>query len=104
LAPHLERTRVTVEGAIDRPPMPESASAELFALARDLVPGLVGTTVGGGSDGNFTAALGVPTLDGLGAVGGGAHSDHEFVQVDTMATRAHLVAELVGAVRGRRLR
>jgi acetylornithine deacetylase/succinyl-diaminopimelate desuccinylase-like protein len=43
-----------------------------------------GLAVGGGSDGNFTAAIGVPTLDGLGAVGGGAHADHEYVVVDTM--------------------
>jgi glutamate carboxypeptidase len=99
LAPHLDGTEVTVEGAIDRPPLPESASAELFALARHLVPDLVGTTVGGGSDGNFTSALGVPTLDGLGAVGGGAHADHEFVEIDTMAARAHLVAGLIDAVR-----
>ena len=48
------------------------------------MPGLQGVAVGGGSDGNFTAALGVPTLDGLGAVGGGAHADHEYVLVDTM--------------------
>ena len=54
-----------------------------------------GVGVGGGSDGNFTAAIGVPTLDGLGAVGGGAHADHEFVIVDTMVARAHLVAGIV---------
>ena len=51
--------------------------------------------MGGGSDGNFTAALGVPTLDGLGAVGGGAHADHEYVVVDTMPARAGLVAGIV---------
>ncbi|MFD8549866.1 M20 family metallopeptidase [Streptomyces sp. NPDC059649] len=98
LAPHLDEAEVTVEGGIGRPPMPESASAELFTLAQRLLPGLEATAVGGGSDGNFTAALGVPTLDGLGAVGGGAHADHEYLVVDTMAERAHLVAGLVKAI------
>ena len=54
-----------------------------------------GVAVGGGSDGNFTAAIGVPTLDGLGAVGGGAHADHEHVVVDTMVDRARLLAALI---------
>ncbi|MFE3684645.1 M20 family metallopeptidase [Streptomyces sp. NPDC059095] len=101
LGPHLAEARITVEGAIGRPPMPEAASAELFALARQLAPGIEGVAVGGGSDGNFTAALGVPTLDGLGAVGGGAHADHEYLLVDTMAERANLVTGLVTALRGR---
>ena len=57
--------------------------------------GVQGVAVGGGSDGNFTAACGVPTLDGLGAVGGGAHADHEHVVVDAMAPRAALVAGLL---------
>lgn len=98
LAPHLDEAKIAVQGSISRPPMPESASAELFAAARRLLPGLEGRAVGGGSDGNFTAALGVPTLDGLGAVGGGAHADHEFLVVDAMAERAHLVAGLVHAM------
>ncbi|MFF7690863.1 M20 family metallopeptidase [Streptomyces syringium] len=97
-APHLDEARIAVQGAISRPPMPESASVELFAVARRLLPGLEGRAVGGGSDGNFTAALGVPTLDGLGAVGGGAHADHEFLVIDAMAERANLVAGLVHAV------
>ncbi|MFJ6792696.1 M20 family metallopeptidase [Streptomyces sp. NPDC091268] len=101
LAPHLAEARIEVEGSIGRPPMPESASAELFALARTLVPDLEGKAVGGGSDGNFTAALGVPTLDGLGAVGGGAHADHEYLVVESMAERARLVADLVTAIRRR---
>jgi glutamate carboxypeptidase len=82
---------IEVHGEIDRPPMPESASATLFPIAAEVMPGLVGVAVGGGSDGNFTAALGVPTLDGLGAVGGGAHADHEHVLVDTMEARAALL-------------
>jgi glutamate carboxypeptidase len=79
--------------------MPESASAELFAVAKQLLPHLEGKAVGGGSDSNFTAALGVPTLDGLGAVGGGAHADHEYLVIDAMAERANLVAGLVNAIR-----
>ncbi|MGW7355983.1 M20 family metallopeptidase [Streptomyces sp. NPDC054802] len=101
LAPHLDEARIAVQGGVGRPPMPESASAELFALAERLLPGIEGVAVGGGSDGNFTAALGVPTLDGLGAVGGGAHADHEYLVVDAMAERARLVAGLVHARRDR---
>ena len=67
--------------------MPESASAELMPLALAHDASVVGVAVGGGSDGNFTAARGVPTLDGLGAVGGGAHADHEYVEVETMPGR-----------------
>lgn len=99
LAPHLDGAEISVRGAVGRPPMPESASAELFAMAKTLVPHLEGTAVGGGSDGNFTAALGVPTLDGLGAVGGGAHADHEYLVIEAMAERAKLVAGLVHAIR-----
>ncbi|MFJ3909758.1 M20 family metallopeptidase [Streptomyces vinaceus] len=102
LAPHLDEAEITVRGAVGRPPMPESASAELFEVARRLLPGIEGKAVGGGSDGNFTAALGVPTLDGLGAVGGGAHADHEYLVVDAMAERAHLVTGLVNAIRDSR--
>jgi glutamate carboxypeptidase len=101
LAPHHDEARIAVQGGVGRPPMPESASAELFVLAEGLLPGIEGVAVGGGSDGNFTAALGVPTLDGLGAVGGGAHADHEYLVVDAMAERARLVAGLVHARRDR---
>lgn len=98
LEPHLPEATVEVSGGVNRPPMPESSSTELFAMARDILPGVVGASVGGGSDGNFTAAIGVPTLDGLGAVGGGAHADHEYLVVDAMAERAGLVAGLVTAL------
>jgi glutamate carboxypeptidase len=95
--------RVEVTGGIDRPPMHPSASEQLYplAVAAAVQAGLgavTGVAVGGGSDGNFTAAIGVPTLDGLGAVGGGAHADHEFVVVDTMVERAALVAALIDSV------
>jgi glutamate carboxypeptidase len=91
---------VEVTGGLERPPMPESASTTLFEVARSAaaaegLPAVAGVAVGGGSDGNFTAALGVPTLDGLGAVGGGAHADHEFVLVDTMIDRARLLSAIV---------
>jgi glutamate carboxypeptidase len=92
---------VEVSGGLDRPPMQESSSTSLFAIAQWAAAaiGLAevgGVAVGGGSDGNFTAAIGVPTLDGLGAVGGGAHADHEYVLVDTMVDRARLLAGIVG--------
>jgi glutamate carboxypeptidase len=94
------RTRLTVAGGIERPPMERSASvATLFRLARDVAADLgrplgEGGT-GGGSDGNFTAALGVPTLDGLGAVGGGAHAVDEHVTVADLSWRAALLAGLL---------
>jgi len=91
---------IQVTGGVDRPPMPSSASATLFpvAVAAGAAIGfgeVVGVGVGGGSDGNFTAAVGVPTLDGLGAVGGGAHADHEYVLVDTLVPRATLLAAII---------
>ncbi|KZB82984.1 glutamate carboxypeptidase [Amycolatopsis regifaucium] len=98
LSPRLDGAEITVLGGIHRPPMPESAAASLFAVAEELLPGVEGVAVGGGSDGNFTAALGIPTLDGLGAVGGGAHADHEYLLVDSMVERANLVTGLVRAV------
>jgi len=98
LVPHLAGAKITVQGGIARPPMPESSAVGLFALAKARRPDLQATSVGGGSDGNFTGALGVPTLDGLGAVGGGAHADHEYLLVDTMVERARLVAGLVHAI------
>ncbi len=91
LTPVAPEATVEASGGIGRPPMPESASAALYPLAEAVMPGIGGVAVGGGSDGNFTAALGVPTLDGLGAVGGGAHADHEFVIVDTMPGRVDLL-------------
>ena len=93
----LEGSRLTMSGGIGRPPMHESAASELFALAEKVaakvgIAGLQGVVVGGGSDGNFTAAVGVQTLDGLGAVGGGAHGDAEHVVLSTMPARAALIA------------
>jgi glutamate carboxypeptidase len=92
--------RIVVRGGVNRPPMPVEASAELFASA-ELAAAAVGigavegVSVGGGSDGNFTAALGIPTLDGLGVVGGGAHADHEWVDIASLPERAALLATLL---------
>jgi glutamate carboxypeptidase len=100
LEPHLDGPVVTVDGGFNRPPMPEAAAAGLFAAAQRLLPGIEGRSVGGASDGNLTAALGVPTLDGLGAVGGGAHADHEYLELDRMAERASLITGLVREIAG----
>jgi len=86
---------ISVTGSVGRPPMPEGSAGELLGIARGHDPAIAAVVVGGGSDGNFTAAVGVPTLDGMGAVGGGAHADHEHVLVDTMPDRARLVAAVV---------
>lgn len=101
LAPVTPDVRIEVHGEVGRPPMPESASASLFPIAQAVAPGIGGVAVGGGSDGNFTAALGVPTLDGLGAVGGGAHADHEWVDVAAMPARVDLLAGIIRGILGR---
>lgn len=104
LVPHDAEAAISVTGGVNRPPMAEDSSAGLFAAAAHaaadagLAP-FVGVSVGGGSDGNFTAALGIPTLDGLGVVGGGAHADHEWVDVASLPERAALLAALVIALR-----
>jgi glutamate carboxypeptidase len=95
-----EGASLTVQGGINRPPLEEAASAVLFELAvraarRCGIPEPGRAAVGGGSDGNFTAALGVPTLDGLGAVGAGAHAEGEYVVVAAMPERAALLAEML---------
>ncbi len=103
LKPFDKRCAVEVAGGLNRPPMERSAGVRrLFQTARALGAEL-GVTVeesssGGGSDGNFTAALGVPTLDGLGAVGEGAHAPHESILIDRIADRTALLAKLVAAL------
>lgn len=92
--------RLTVLGGKKRPPLEPESSAELFALASRIASELGqepprGVAVGGASDGNCTAAVGCPTLDGLGAVGGGAHADSEHVRVTQMIPRTRLLAQLV---------
>lgn len=98
-----ERTAVSVTGGLDRPPLERTAQvARLYQQAsevgRELGQALGEGSTGGGSDGNFTAALGVATLDGLGAVGDGAHALHEHVEIESLADRAALVAGLIATV------
>ncbi len=105
LRPVLDGARLEVVGGPNRAPLEAEASAGLFARAARLadelgLPPLVGRSVGGASDGNFTAGIGVPTLDGLGAIGGGAHADDEHVRVSELAGRAALVAALTADVLG----
>ncbi len=100
LPPVLPGARVEVCGGPNRPPLERAASAILFArageLAADLgLPPLTGASVGGASDGNFTAGVGTPTLDGLGAIGGGAHGADEHVLVGELPGRAALLAVLL---------
>ena len=97
-------TVTAVTGGPNRPPLPASASASLFDLAVSAADGLGlgelhGVSVGGGSDGNFTAAAGCPTLDGLGAVGDGAHAEGEYVRLSAMPQRAALVAGIIERIR-----
>ncbi|MFF1614468.1 M20 family metallopeptidase [Amycolatopsis sp. NPDC058278] len=106
LVPVLADARIRIAGGINRPPLEAAASAELFALADELASGLgIGpltrAAVGGASDGNFTAGLGIPTLDGLGAVGGGAHADDEHVVVAELPRRTALLAALTETVLAR---
>ena len=94
------RTTVSADGGLDRPPLERTALVERLyreaqQVARALGQELAEGGTGGGSDGNLTAALGVPTLDGLGAIGDGAHALHEHVDIDTLPDRAALVAGLI---------
>jgi glutamate carboxypeptidase len=96
----LPGTTLTVTGGPNRPPLPTQASAWLFALAEEVAAelglgSLGAVAVGGGSDGNFTAAVGCPTLDGLGAVGDGAHAEGEHVLIGSMPERAALLAAVI---------
>ncbi|MEQ1605998.1 MAG: M20 family metallopeptidase [Pyrinomonadaceae bacterium] len=97
-----ERVSLTIDGGINRPPMERTASVvELYENAQRLASGfgykLGETQVGGASDGNFVAALGVPVLDGLGISGAGAHTLGEYILVSDIANRAALVTLLLSA-------
>jgi len=94
------RVRVSVEGGLNRPPMERNAANEALlarAIAIAAAAGweVEGAVVGGGSDGNFTSALGVPTLDGLGSVGGGAHTSDEHIRIAESLDRVGLLAALL---------
>ena len=101
--PHHPRVRLEVSGGFERPPLERSSDvARLYNRAREIAGelgfDLAEGATGGGSDGNFTAAVGVPTLDGLGAVGDGAHALHEHVDVESLPLRAALVAGLLATL------
>ena len=98
------RVQLRVSGGFNRPPLERSPQvAALFAAAQAVAAELGRThdegATGGASDGNFTAALGIPTLDGLGAEGDGAHALHEHVLVESIPFRAALLAGLILQIR-----
>jgi len=100
LKPFNRQCKLDIKGGVNRPPMertPGVASLyeKAFAIAKQLGWKLEEAAVGGGSDGNFTAGLGIPTLDGLGAVGEGAHATHESILISELPRRAALIAELI---------
>ena len=103
LRPVDKRCSIQVEGGLNRPPMERTpAIGKLFQTARgcakELGVELEESATGGGSDGNFTAALGVPTLDGLGGVGEGAHAANESILLDRIADRTALLAMLLAGL------
>ena len=103
LKPFDKRCAIEVSGGLNRPPMERSAGVRhLFQtaceLGKDLGVALEESSSGGGSDGNFTAALGIPTLDGLGAGGEGAHAPNESILTNRIADRTALLAKLVAAL------
>jgi glutamate carboxypeptidase len=101
--PHLDGASVTVSGELNRPPMERSAGIiAAFERAKEIGASigqeLTEGSTGGGSDGNFTAALGVPTLDGLGCVGDGAHADHEHILLEHLQPRTALITMLLASL------
>ncbi|MDE3179836.1 MAG: M20/M25/M40 family metallo-hydrolase, partial [Acidobacteriota bacterium] len=102
LKPIHDGARIFVKGGINRPPMERRHARGLFAKARDLAAALgfdlQEASTGGGSDGSFAAAMGVPTLDGLGGVGVGAHARHEQVIIRELPRRAALLASLLASI------
>jgi glutamate carboxypeptidase len=103
LQPKLAGARLRVSGGVDRPPMERSAGTIRLAQLAQRLAGEVGfalseTSTGGGSDGNFTAAIGVATLDGLGPDGGGAHADAEHLLVQSWLDRTELLRRLIEAL------
>ena len=103
LRPVDPKCRIEMEGGINRPPMERTKQVvALYELARKIARelgfSLAEIAVGGGSDGNFTGGIGIPTLDGLGAVGDGAHATHEHVIAAELPRRAALLAGLIEAI------
>jgi len=100
LSPELPGARLEIRGGINRPPMERNTETDhLFKAAREIAAefgmDLKEGSTGGASDGNFTSAIGIPTLDGLGAVGGGAHAIDEWIEIDSLPQRATLLAGLI---------
>jgi glutamate carboxypeptidase len=102
LAPIHPGAKLEITGGVNRPPLERKMASALFRRACDLGSQmgleLKEATTGGGSDGNFTAALGIPTLDGLGGTGDGAHARHEHVILSELPQRAALLAALMASV------
>lgn len=103
LRPRVEGAVLQIDGRIDRGPLEQDQASALFRRATEVagvlgLPPLQDAMAGGTSDGNLTAALGIPTLDGLGAVGAGAHSEGEWVKISAMPERAALLAGLVDSL------
>ena len=97
------KCRLEITGGLNRPPMERTrGTVELFRRAATLAAGLgfalQEAATGGGSDGNFTSALGIPTLDGMGAVGEGAHADHESILLEALVPRTALLAAMIGGL------
>jgi glutamate carboxypeptidase len=99
LRPFHPEARLSIQGGVNRPPLERSMSRDLYRAAKQLAEEMGMTleeaSTGGGSDGNFTAALGIPTLDGLGGVGDGAHARDEHVVIRELPRRAALIAALM---------
>lgn len=103
LAPLVAGATVSVTGGFERPPLERTAAVIALFNEAKAVAAQIGVTLeegsaGGGSDGNFTAALGVPTLDGFGAIGDGAHAIHEHIEVDALVPRAATIAGVIRAL------
>jgi glutamate carboxypeptidase len=102
LKPVHPQAQIEISGGVNRPPMERVRAVTLYRIARklgrEMGMELAEAFTGGGSDGNFTAALGIPTLDGLGGVGDGAHALHEHVIVRELPRRAALIAALLATL------
>jgi glutamate carboxypeptidase len=103
LRPFNRTCKLEIKGGINRPPMERTTAVvalykQAVGIAKQLGWKLEEAAVGGGSDGNFTAALGIPTLDGLGGVGEGAHATHESILISELPRRAALLTRLIESV------
>jgi glutamate carboxypeptidase len=100
LKPVLDGTSLEISGELNRPPMPfddtmKATFEKAKAIAEEIGVELKASGSGGGSDGNFVAPLGIPVMDGLGAIGGGLHSEREYIFADSLEKRARLLATIL---------